>query len=102
MAKLDRLNRIYIPAKLIKESRVDFSKDVYYFLTTLNTVFLDNHSHFHKYTANLGKAYIDINGKLYVPKKVREMIKIDQNSNLTLFCHNYIFIKKRVVPKNHL
>ena len=102
MLKLDKLNRIYIPSEIMKNSNVDFRKPVFFYLTSHNTVFLANASHTYRYTANLGKAYLDNNNKLYIPQSVREMLHIKRDSNLLVYCYHQIFIHKRTLPKKHL
>ena len=103
MLKLDQLNRIYIPARIRKRCEVDFNKDVYFYVSTSNAFFLDNASSSHRFTTNLGKAYIDKNNKLYLPQNLRELLKIDKKSCLYFFSSesDVIYIKKRArINKN--
>ena len=96
MAKLDKFNRIYIPSKFRKRCNVDFSKDIYCYVPTQNSFFLDNASHSHRFTTNLGKVYIDKNNKIYLSKNLRELLKIDKDTELYFFVSisDVLYIKK--------
>ena len=98
MTKLDKHNRLYIPAAIYKGSNIDYKKPIRIFRKN-NFIFLDNMQSKYKYNAHLGNAYIDNRHKLYLPKKARDILEIDLNSDIIIYLSmSKIFIAKKNIP----
>ena len=101
MSKLDYLNRLYVPKRLLENTNIDFKRPIYLFMRSEKCFYIDNASHINRYTTRLHKEKITKERRyIYFPSSMRKQFKINSNTEFVLYISNRtLHIMKYVVPK---
>ena len=98
MTKLDKKNRLYIPAAILKIAKTNLNSNmpIGIFARGPHTVYLANppfqSKNFSKY---LGMATVDDKNRMYLSSSVRKFLDIDTNSKILV----YISLDKITIEK---